>query len=169
MSGAVTAVYPGTFDPMTLGHKDVALRASRMFDRLVIAIVDSGNKTPYFTLDERLAISRDVLADIPNIEVLPFDGLLVNFAESINARVIVRGLRAISDFDYEVQIAGVNRHLTPEIETIFIAASEDYTFLSSSIVREVAGLDGDVSAFVDPRVLRAFADKKSGKSVIENG
>jgi len=140
-----------------------------MFDRLVIAIVDSGNKTPYFTLDERLAISRDVLADIPNIEVLPFDGLLVNFAESINARVIVRGLRAISDFDYEVQIAGVNRHLTPEIETIFIAASEDYTFLSSSIVREVAGLDGDVSAFVDPRVLRAFADKKSGKSVIENG
>jgi len=166
---AVTAVYPGTFDPMTLGHKDVALRASRMFDRLVIAIVESGNKTPYFTLEERLEISRDVLSDIPNIDVLPFSGLLVNFAQSIDARVIVRGLRAISDFDYEVQIAGVNRHLIPEIETIFIAASEDYTFLSSSIVREVASLDGDVSAFVDPRVLRAFADKKNGQSDIENG
>ncbi|MBX2882824.1 MAG: pantetheine-phosphate adenylyltransferase [Granulosicoccus sp.] len=161
MDRQVTAVYPGTFDPMTLGHVDVAVRASKMFDRLVIAVVAGGNKTPYFSLDERVEIARDILRDNDKIEVLPFDGLLVNFGQKIGASVIVRGLRAISDFDYEVQIAGVNRHLAPDIETVFIAASEDYTFLSSSIVREVAGLDGDVSAFVDPRVLRAFAEKKS--------
>jgi len=161
MQRQVTAVYPGTFDPMTLGHVDVAVRAGKLFDRLVIAIVSDGNKTPYFSLDERVEIASDILREHSNIEIRSFTGLLVNFTAELDAHVIVRGLRAISDFDYEVQIAGVNRHLAPDVETIFIAASEEYTFLSSSIVREVASLGGDVSAFVDQRVLRAFAEKKT--------
>lgn len=161
MNKVVSAIYPGTFDPITLGHMDVAVRASRMFDQLTIAVVEAGNKRPYFSIEERIAMARDTLAAHSNIDVISFDGLLVNTAKELGASVIVRGLRAVSDFDYEVQIAGINRHLAPGVETVFIAASEDYTYLSSSIVREVASLDGDVSAFVDPLVLRAFKAKKS--------
>ena len=157
----VKAIYPGTFDPLTQGHYDVAKRARLMFDELVVGVAASPNKQPYFSLEERVSLANEVLADIGNVTVIPFSGLLVDFARENDAHVIVRGLRAISDFEYEVQIAGVNRHLSPGIETVFIASSQDYTFLSSSIVREIAKLDGDVSSFVHPVVLKALADKKS--------
>lgn len=157
----VTAIYPGTFDPMTVGHIDVAQRASRMFDDLIIGVAGdpSAKKTPFFTLEERASMASEMLSDLSNVEVRPFSGLLVNFAAEVNANVIVRGLRAISDFEYEVQIAGVNRHLSPSVETVFIAASQDYTFLSSSIVREIAKLGGDYSDFVHPVVAREFNRK----------
>ena len=155
----VTAIYPGTFDPMTVGHTDVAARASRMFDEVIVAVGANSSKSPFFSLDERVDMARDIVAELDNVSVQPFDGLLVDFVSKVNGKVIVRGLRAISDFDYEVQIAGVNRHLSPDVDTVFIAASQDYTFLSSSIVREVASLHGDVSDFVHPLVLDAFNAK----------
>lgn len=159
----VTAIYPGTFDPMTVGHIDVANRASKMFDDLIIGVAGdpSAKKTPYFNLEERVNMATDILSHLPNVQVRAFSGLLVNFAAEVNAGVIVRGLRAISDFEYEVQIAGVNRHLSPAIETVFIAASQDYTFLSSSIVKEIAKLGGDYSDFVDPLVIKEFERKLS--------
>jgi len=157
----VTAIYPGTFDPMTVGHIDVANRASRMFDDVVIGVAASTNKSPYFTLEERVEMADHIFRDLDNVTVQSFDGLLVDLAATVGSKVIVRGLRAISDFEYEVQIAGVNRHLSPTVETIFIAAAQDYTFLSSSIVREIARLDGDVSDFVHPVVIEAFAGKRS--------
>ena len=155
----VTAIYPGTFDPMTVGHIDVATRASRMFDDVVMAVAASSEKHPFFSLDERVDMARRITTELDNVTVQPFDGLLVDFACEIGSRVIVRGLRAISDFEYEVQIAGVNRHLSPAIETIFIAAAQENTFLSSSVVREIARLHGDVSDFVHPVVIEAFATK----------
>lgn len=145
---------------MTVGHIDVAHRASRMFDSVIVAVAASTQKQPFFPLEQRVSMARDILADLPNVCVEPFSALLVNFARDQGARVIVRGLRAISDFEYEVQVAGVNRHLSPELETIFIAASQDYTFLSSSIVREVARHEGDVSEFVHPVVVKAFAERR---------
>lgn len=159
----VTAIYPGTFDPMTVGHIDVAQRASKMFDDLIIGVAGdpSAKKSPFFNLDERVQMATDMLAELPNVQVRPFSGLLVNFAAETQANVIVRGLRAISDFEYEVQIAGVNRHLSPLVETVFIAASQDYTFLSSSIVREIAKLGGDYSDFVHPLVIKEFERKLS--------
>jgi pantetheine-phosphate adenylyltransferase len=156
----VTAIYPGTFDPMTVGHVDVAHRASKMFDDLIIAVAANPNKGPFFTLEERVDMSREILSDLPNVTVQPFDGLLVEFADQVSADVIVRGLRAISDFEYEVQIAAVNRHLSPNVETVFIAASQDYTFLSSSIVREIASHGGEFAEFVHPLVVDAFAKKR---------
>jgi len=157
----VTAIYPGTFDPMTVGHIDVATRASKMFDDLIIGVAGdpSASKTPFFSLEERVDMASRILENLPNVKVMPFSGLLVNFAASVEARVIVRGLRAISDFEYEVQIAGVNRHLSPKVETVFIAASQDYTFLSSSIVKEIARLDGNYSDFVHPLVIKEFQRK----------
>lgn len=152
----VTAIYPGTFDPMTVGHIDVARRASSMFDDVIVAVAASTGKNPFFSLEERVDLSTNILADLDNVTVESFDGLLVDYAAESNSKVIIRGLRAISDFEYEVQIAGVNRHLSPGIETVFIAASQEYTFLSSSIVREIARLHGDVSDFVHPIVLDAF-------------
>ncbi len=152
----VSAIYPGTFDPMTVGHIDVATRASSMFDDVIVAVAGSTSKNPFFSLEERVDMATEILSDLDNVTVQSFDGLLVDFAASTGSKVIVRGLRAISDFEYEVQIAGVNRHLSPEVETVFIAASQDYTFLSSSIVREVASLHGDVSDFVHPLVIDAF-------------
>jgi len=159
----VTAIYPGTFDPMTVGHIDVAQRASRMFDDVVIGVAASTNKSPYFTLEERVEMADHIFRDLDNVTVQSFDGLLVDLAATVGSKVIVRGLRAISDFEYEVQIAGVNRHLSPSVETIFIAAAQDYTFLSSSIVREIARFDGDVSEFVHPVVIEAFAGKRSAR------
>lgn len=158
----VTAIYPGTFDPMTLGHIDVALRAGEMFDRLIIAVAESPGKKPYFSLEERMDIANRIMADHDAVTIAPFTGLLVDFAQKKEATVIVRGLRAVSDFDYEVQIAGMNRKLAPGIETVFIAASQDYTFLSSSIVREIESHNGDISEFVHPLVLDAFAEKRDG-------
>ena len=155
----VTAVYPGTFDPMTVGHIDVARRASGMFDDLVVAVAASTSKSPFFSLEERVDMATCILADLENVTVQSFGGLLVDYATELGSKVIVRGLRAISDFEYEVQIAGVNRHLAPDIETVFIAASQQYTFLSSSIVREIARMQGDVSEFVHPLVIEAFTKR----------
>jgi pantetheine-phosphate adenylyltransferase len=160
----VTAIYPGTFDPMTVGHMDVAKRASSMFDDVIVAVAGSTSKNPFFSLDERVRMATDILADLDNVTVQSFDGLLVDYAAKANSKVIVRGLRAISDFEYEVQIAGVNRHLSPDIETVFIAASQEYTFLSSSIVREIARLHGDVTDFVHPLVIEAFALRLDGSA-----
>ena len=153
----VTAVYPGTFDPMTVGHIDVARRASRMFDDVIVAVAASTSKSPFFSLEERVDMATTILEDLENVTVQSFGGLLVDYANEVGSKVIVRGLRAISDFEYEVQIAGVNRHLDPEIETVFIAASQEYTFLSSRIVREIARMHGDVSEFVHPVVVESFS------------
>lgn len=153
----VTAIYPGTFDPMTVGHIDVARRASGMFDDLIVAVAASTAKGPFFSLEERVDMASSILADLENVTVQSFGGLLVDYAAEVESTVIVRGLRAISDFEYEVQIAGVNRHLAPDVETVFIAAAQEYTFLSSSVVREIARMQGDVSEFVHPVVIEAFA------------
>ncbi len=155
----VTAIYPGTFDPITVGHTDVAERVSGMFDHIILAIAKNPSKQPFFSLEERTELATEILKPLGNVEVVPFDGLLVNVAASMNASVIVRGLRAVSDFDYEMQIAGMNRKLNQDIETVFIAAAQENAFLSSSIVREIAKHQGDVSEFVHPLVLDAFKAK----------
>ncbi len=152
----VTAIYPGTFDPVTLGHIDVATRAAKMFDTVVLAVADSPGKKPHFDLQQRGDLAREVLSHCPNIRVTSFSGLMVDCAKDVGASVIVRGLRAVSDFDYEVQLANLNRQLNPDVETVFVAAASQYTFVSSSMVREIAALGGDVSQFVDPRVEAAL-------------
>ncbi|MEM7206425.1 MAG: pantetheine-phosphate adenylyltransferase [Pseudomonadota bacterium] len=155
----ITAIYPGTFDPVTNGHIDVARRAAKLFDRVVIAIAHNPDKRPFFPLEEREDLAKQVLADVPNIEVRSFRGLLVNCAREWKAQVIVRGLRAVSDYEYEVQLAGLNRQMEPDVETVFISADREFTFLSSSMVREIARLDGDVSDFVHPIVLEALKQR----------
>ena len=152
-------VYPGTFDPFTRGHEDLVRRAAKLFDRVVVGIADSDNKKPMFSTAERIAMTREVLVGSPNIEVAGFSGLLMDFVHSVGASVIVRGLRAVSDFDYEFQMAGMNRNLYPEVETLFLTPGEQYMFVSATIVREIATFGGDVSAFVHPIVLGKLADK----------
>jgi pantetheine-phosphate adenylyltransferase len=147
------AVYPGTFDPMTMGHVDLVNRAAPLFERLVVGIAHNPVKGPSFGLDERIEMAREALAGLPNVEVLGFDTLLAHFVRRIGASVILRGLRAVSDFEYEFQLASMNRHLIPEAETMFLTPAEQYSFISSSLVREVARLGGDVSGFVPPAVL----------------
>ena len=156
------AVYPGTFDPITRGHEDLVRRATRLFDEVLVAIAASSNKTPFFSLEERVDIARQVLADIPGVRVEGFSGLLIDFAASHQANVVLRGLRAVSDFEYEFQLAGMNRNLKPDIETIFMTPSDQYMFISSSMVREIARLGGDVSAFVHPLVMQRLSEKISG-------
>jgi len=146
------AVYPGTFDPMTNGHVDLAVRAAPLFDKLVIGIAESPVKNPNFALQDRIDMAREALSGIPNIEVLGFRSLLAHFVAEINASVILRGLRAVSDFEYEFQLASMNRHLIPGAETMFLTPAEQFSFISSSLVREVARLGGDVSSFVPPAV-----------------
>jgi pantetheine-phosphate adenylyltransferase len=148
------AIYPGTFDPLTNGHTDLIERAARMFRRVVVAIAESPHKRPAFPLDERIALARVVLADTDrdNVEVTGFDNLLARFVQQRRAGVILRGLRAVSDFEYEFQLASMNRHLVAEAETVFLTPAEEYSFISSSLVKEIARLDGDVSQFVDARV-----------------
>jgi pantetheine-phosphate adenylyltransferase len=153
------AIYPGTFDPVTRGHIDIVERARKMFDRVVIGVADSPAKQPFFNLAERLDMLQTVFADDDEVVVRPFSGLLIDFARDCNAGIIVRGLRAISDFEYEVQLAGMNRSLAPEIETVFLTAAQRYAFVSSSLVREIARLDGDVSEFLHPEVLRRLTTK----------
>jgi pantetheine-phosphate adenylyltransferase len=148
----VAAVYPGTFDPLTRGHEDLVRRASGLFDRLVVGVADSKAKRPFFSLDERLDIAREVLGHYPNVVVEGFSGLLKDFGRRHDARVIVRGLRAVSDFEYEFQMAGMNRYLLPDVETLFLTPSDQYQFISGTIVREIAILGGDVSKFVFPSV-----------------
>lgn len=150
------AVYPGTFDPITNGHVDLAIRAAPLFERLIVAIADSATKAPTFGLAERISLARVALAGIPNIEVRGFSTLLADLVEEIGAGVILRGLRAVSDFEYEFQLASMNRHLIPTAETVFLTPSEQYSFISSSLVREIARLGGDVSGFVHPAVQQAL-------------
>jgi len=155
----ITAVYPGTFDPLTRGHEDLVRRAAGLFDHLVVGIAHSQAKKPFFTVDERVEIAREVLGHYSNVTVKSFDGLLKDFVREQNARVIVRGLRAVSDFEYEFQMAGMNRHLLPEVETLFMTPSDQYQFISGTIVREIAWFGGDVSKFVFPSVERWLIEK----------
>ncbi len=154
-------VYPGTFDPITRGHEDLIRRAARLFDEIVVAIAENRNKTPFFSLEERVGIAREVLADIPGVRVEGFSSLLIDFAAKHEAHIVLRGLRAVSDFEYEFQLAGMNRNLKPDIETIFMTPSDQYMFISSSMVREIARLGGDVSPFVHPLVMRRLSEKIS--------
>jgi pantetheine-phosphate adenylyltransferase len=150
------AVYPGTFDPITNGHVDLAGRASPLFDRVIVAVADSSSKGPAFDLETRIGLARTALAGFPNVEVSGFSSLLAHFVEEIGAGVILRGLRAVSDFEYEFQLASMNRHLIPAAETLFLTPAEQYSFISSSLVREIARLGGDVSGFVHPAVQQAL-------------
>ena len=156
------AVYPGTFDPITRGHEDLVLRAASLFDQVVLAVADSPSKRPFFALEERVQMAKDVLAGHPNIEVVGFSGLLMDFLRSQGARIILRGLRAVSDFEYEFQMAGMNRKLYPDVETIFLTPGEQYMFISATMVREIAALGGDVSHFVNPVILSRLR-RKQGK------
>jgi pantetheine-phosphate adenylyltransferase len=152
-------IYPGTFDPLTLGHEDLVRRASRLFDEVVLAVADSSSKRPCFTPDERVEIASQVLAPYRNVRVLRFSGLLIDFARAQGANVILRGLRAVSDFEYEFQLAGMNRNLYPDIETLFLTPSEQFLFISATLVREIALLGGDVSKFVHPTVVERLKAK----------
>lgn len=151
-------VYPGTFDPITRGHEDVVRRAAGLFDQVVVAIAASRTAT-LFTLDERVAMAREVFAGFDNVKVEGFDSLLMSYVKAQNARVVLRGLRAVSDFEYEFQMAGMNRTLHPDVETIFLTPAEQYTFISASIVREIARFGGDVSKFVSPLVVARLIEK----------
>jgi pantetheine-phosphate adenylyltransferase len=155
----IKAVYPGTFDPLTRGHEDLVRRAATLFDTLTLAIADSKAKRPFFTVDERIAMAKEVLADVKNVKVVGFSGLLIDFVRQEKARVVLRGLRAVSDFEYEFQLAGMNRHLYPEMETIFLTPSEQHMFISATLVREIATLGGDVSQFVHPVVAKRLKQK----------
>lgn len=146
------AIYPGTFDPITRGHEDLVRRASGLFDHVVVAVAVSSGKKPFFTQDERVKMAGQVLADCRNVEVTAFSGLLMEFAQKQNARVILRGLRAVSDFEYEFQMAGMNRSIYPGVETMFLTPSEQYMFISATIVREIALLGGNIEKFVHPLI-----------------
>jgi pantetheine-phosphate adenylyltransferase len=153
------AIYPGTFDPITNGHSDLIHRAARIFDRVIVAIAANPKKAPLFSLQERVALAEGAIGILDNVEVCGFDTLLAHFATERKATVILRGLRAVSDFEYEFQLAGMNRRLAPNVETMFLTPAETYTFLSSSLVKEVAELGGDVSAFVDTKVMAALNNR----------
>ncbi len=152
-------MYPGTFDPITRGHEEIVRRAAGLFDRVVVAIASSPGKEPLFSLDERVELARDVLADVSAVSVTGYEGLTVEFARQNGLRVIVRGLRAVSDFEYEFQLATMNRRLTDEVETVFLTPTENFTFVSSSLVREISQFGGDVSPFVHPRVAAELKGK----------
>lgn len=156
----ITAIYPGTFDPITYGHSDIVKRAAKLFDEVIVAVAANPNKTPIFSLEKRVALAQTVLAGYSNVNVCGFGGLLAEFVRQCKAQVIVRGLRAVSDFEYEFQLAGMNRTLIPEVETIFLTPSTQYTYISSSLVREIAALGGPVGEFVDPQVLVALIENR---------
>ncbi|GAA5192802.1 pantetheine-phosphate adenylyltransferase [Ferrimonas gelatinilytica] len=158
-----TAIYPGTFDPITNGHLDLIKRASRMFDRVIVGVAASPSKQPLFNLEERVALIRQITAKLDNVEVVGFSGLLVDFAKQYQALVLVRGLRAVSDFEYEFQLANMNRRLHPELESVFLTPAEENSFISSSLVKEVALHDGDVSGFIPAAVVKPLL-RKLGKS-----
>jgi len=156
----VSAMYPGTFDPITLGHEDLVRRAAPLYGRVVVAIAaHTGSKAPMFTFDERIDLAKSALEEYSNVEVMGYEGLTVDFARDNDLAVIIRGLRAVSDFEYEFQLANMNRHLTEEVETVFLTPTDKYTFISSSLVREVASLGGDVSEFVSPKVKAALVER----------
>ncbi len=157
----LTAVYPGTFDPMTLGHEDLMRRASRLFDRLILAVAAGHHKRTMFTIAERLEMAQEIARPYPNVEVMAFRGLLSHFVTEVGGKVVVRGLRAVSDFEYEFQMAGMNRQLMPEVETVFMTPGDHYQFVSGTFVREIANLGGDVSKFVAPSVLARLSERVS--------
>ena len=153
------AVYPGTFDPMTMGHVDLVKRASKLFDSVIIAIASSDSKKPMFSLEERIQIGNKIFADDPKVEVVGFSGLLVNFAKDNDANILIRGLRVVADFEYEFQLANMNRAMSPDIESVFLTPKEEYSYISSSLVKEIATMGGDVTRFVDPVTLDALNQK----------
>jgi pantetheine-phosphate adenylyltransferase len=159
MSKHRLAVYPGTFDPITLGHEDIVHRAAHLFDEVIVAVAGSTNKRTLFSLDERVALAESVFKDSANVKVVGFSGLLMKFVNDQGAQMVLRGLRAASDFEYEFQLAGMNRKLYPKLETLFLTPAEQYMFVSSTLVREVAMLDGDVAQFVSPSVKAAILSK----------
>ena len=159
MSRNVMAVYPGTFDPLTLGHEDLVRRAAQMFDHVIVAVAMAHHKKTLFTLDERMEMARDALSDCPQVRVEAFDGLVTTFAAARDANVMVRGLRSGTDFDYESQLAGMNHALVPELETVFLTPPSQYQFISSTLVREIASLGGEVAQFVSPSVLHRLMAK----------
>jgi pantetheine-phosphate adenylyltransferase len=162
MSTQVIALYPGTFDPITLGHEDIVRRAARMFDQVVVAVASAHHKKTMFTLEQRLAMTREALHDCSNVQIKTFDGLVINFAASLGATTMVRGIRSMTDFDYEFQLSGMNRRLAPKIDTVFLNTLDVYQCISSTLVREVNNLGGDVTQFVSPSVLRFMQIKKTG-------
>ncbi len=163
MSRSVIAVYSGTFDPLTLGHEDVVRRSAQLFDQVVIAVAVAHHKKTLFSLDERLAMAQAVAGSLPGVKVLPFTGLLRDFVVAQGARAIVRGIRSVTDYDYETQMAGMNRYLAPEVDTVFLNTSAQYQHISSTLVREIATLGGDVSGLVSAPVLQALKDKLSAQ------
>lgn len=154
-----TAIYPGTFDPVTLGHYDIIERSSRIFEKLIVGILRNSAKSPLFSVEERVKMLEDVTSSLPNVEIQYFDGLLVDFARKNEAKVIVRGLRAVTDFEYELQLAQMNRVIAPEIDTLFLTTNLKYAYLSSSAAKEVAMYGGDIAAFLDPRVAEQVKKK----------
>lgn len=152
------AMYPGTFDPITNGHHDLIRRSAEIFDRVIVAVAANPGKTPLFTLDERVQLAREVVGDVPNVEVTGYTGLTVEFARQHGLRVVVRGLRVVSDFEFEFQLATMNRHLSDKVDSVFLTPTEQFTFISSTLVREIAGFGGDISQFVHPRVEQALKD-----------
>ena len=168
MSKKITAIYPGTFDPITSGHLDLVARAAQLYDEILIAVAANKTKTPLFSLAERVELAKLTTAEFTNVRVIGFDNLLVDCAKEYGARVILRGLRAVSDFEYEFQLAGMNRKLAPELETVFLTPAEQYEFISSSMIREIARLKGDVSCFVSPfvheKLIRKFEELTNGIS-----
>ena len=154
-----TAIYPGTFDPITVGHTDLVERAARLFDKVVVAVAKGTVKAPFFSLEERIHLAAEALAGFDNVEVCGFDSLLVEFMRQCQASVIIRGLRAVSDFEYEFQLASMNRHLRSDIETVFLTPAEQYSYISSSLVREIAVLGGDISPFVPANVVAAIRNR----------
>ena len=155
----ISAMYPGSFDPVTFGHLDIIRRAASMWDHLYVAVLNNTSKTPLFTVDERVEMIRDSLKDLTNVTVCSFSGLTIDFAKELGAHVIVRGLRAVTDFEYELQMAQTNRKMAPDIDTVFLCTSLEYAYLSSSITKEVASFDGDISAFVPEEVAKKIKEK----------
>ncbi len=158
------AIYPGTFDPITRGHEDLVRRAVRIVDEIIVAVAVAGHKRPFFNLDERVAMARAVFSDLPSVRVIGFSGLLMDFVDQQQASLVLRGLRAVSDFEYEFQLAGMNRNLNPRVETVFMTPAEQYMFISASMVREIALLGGNVTPFVHPHVVENLARKMRERS-----
>jgi pantetheine-phosphate adenylyltransferase len=165
--GGALAIYPGSFDPITNGHLDLIDRAARLFDRLIVAILSNESKEPVFSVEERIEMLREVVTGYPNVEVDSFHGLLVDYAATRGATVIIRGIRAISDYEYELQMALMNRRLAPEIETMFMMAGEAYSFISSKLVKEVIGLGGDIRGLVPPSVEERLKERFNARGAIE--
>ena len=153
------AIYPGSFDPVTLGHLDIIRRASKTVSELIVGVLNNGGKTPLFTIEERVEMLKEVTKDLPNVKVMSFSGLLVDFAKEMSAGIVVRGLRAVTDFEYELQMAQTNNKLSPELETVFLTTSLEYSYLSSTIVKEVAAFGGDISQFVPETIERRIQEK----------